>query len=296
RSVERGQTVAASLQAPELFIIAENLTDMQVDTSIDESEIGRIRLGQEASFTVDAFPGRTFEGTVRQIRKAAQTVSNVVTYTVVVSAANPTRELLPGMTANVRIVTDRHNDVLKVPNAALRFKPAGTDHSAATPAAPDAFAPGPSPPGQVQRERLVAELQLTDSQKSRLDAIYAAMRPKFMAQREAPQAERQKLAERNRSELRAQIAEMLSSEQKAKYDAIIAESGERRAGAARGRIYILDENRRPKAIDVRLGLSDGTATEIISPAVKEGMAVITGTVQAGGKTAPSPRPIGPRLF
>ncbi|MEW5888535.1 MAG: efflux RND transporter periplasmic adaptor subunit [Pseudomonadota bacterium] len=123
RSVEPGQTVAASLQAPELFVIARNLTDMQVETAIDEADVGRIREGQKAHFTVDAFPERQFEGTVRQVRKAAQVVSNVVTYTVVISADNADLSLLPGMTANVRIVTARKDKVLKVPNAALRFKP-----------------------------------------------------------------------------------------------------------------------------------------------------------------------------
>ncbi len=127
RSVDKGQTVAASLQAPELFIIAENLTDMRVDTSIDESEIGKIKVGQRASFTVDAFPGKVFDGKVQQVRKAAQTVSNVVTYLVEVSAANPDLQLLPGMTANVRIVTDVREGVLKVPNAALRFRPPQND-------------------------------------------------------------------------------------------------------------------------------------------------------------------------
>lgn len=127
RSVDKGQTVAASLQAPELFIIAENLTDMRVDTSIDESEIGKIKMGQRASFTVDAFPGKVFDGKVQQVRKAAQTVSNVVTYLVEVSAANPELQLLPGMTANVRIVTDVREGVLKVPNAALRFRPPQND-------------------------------------------------------------------------------------------------------------------------------------------------------------------------
>jgi HlyD family secretion protein len=123
RSVEPGQTVAASLQAPEMFIIARNLSDMQVETSIDEADVGRVQLGQKASFTVDAFPGRTFHGEVRQVRKAATVVSNVVTYTVIVSAANPDLTLLPGMTANVRIVTAQKEGVLKVTNAALRFKP-----------------------------------------------------------------------------------------------------------------------------------------------------------------------------
>jgi HlyD family secretion protein len=123
RSVDTGQTVAASLQAPELFVIAKNLTDMQVETSIDEADVGRLRLGQKATFTVDAFPGRSFEGEVMQVRKAAQVVSNVVTYTVIVSAANPQLNLLPGMTANVRIVTAQKESVLKIANAALRFKP-----------------------------------------------------------------------------------------------------------------------------------------------------------------------------
>lgn len=123
RSVDKGQTVAASLQAPELFIIAENLTDLRVDTSIDESEVGKIKLGQKATFTVDAFPGRTFEGEVNQIRKSAQVISNVVTYLVAISTQNSDLKLLPGMTANVRVVTSIEEDVLKVSNAALRFRP-----------------------------------------------------------------------------------------------------------------------------------------------------------------------------
>lgn len=124
RSVEPGQTVAASLQAPEMFVIARNLSDMQVETAIDEADVGRVKVGQEASFTVDAFPGRRFKGEVMQVRKAATVVSNVVSYTVVISAANPDLILLPGMTANVRITTAQKDSVLKVANAALRFRPA----------------------------------------------------------------------------------------------------------------------------------------------------------------------------
>jgi HlyD family secretion protein len=130
RSVEPGQTVAASLQAPEMFVIARNLADMQVETAIDEADVGRLQLNQEASFTVDAFPGKRFRGNVTQVRKAAQVVSNVVTYTIVVSAANPDLVLLPGMTANVRIITAQKEDVLKVANAALRFRPPTTEKSA----------------------------------------------------------------------------------------------------------------------------------------------------------------------
>ncbi|WP_420476044.1 efflux RND transporter periplasmic adaptor subunit [Noviherbaspirillum sp. ST9] len=299
RSVERGQTVAASLQAPELFVIAENLTDMQVDASIDESEIGRIRIGQKSTFTVDAFPGRSYEGTVKQIRKAAQNVSNVVTYTVVISAANPSRELLPGMTANVRIVTDTRSDVLKVVNAALRFRPAGASNDRPAAAQPEAPSNGQAG-GQMKamRERLEKELQLDDSQKAKLDTIFAGMREKFMSLRDAPEGDRQKTAERNRSDMRAQIMEMLNPEQKKKYEQIIAEGADRRGGSgARGRIYVLDEKKQPKPIEVRLGLSDGTTTEVISQDVKEGMDVITGTVQAQQQDGARPRqPAGPRLF
>ena len=301
RSVERGQTVAASLQAPELFIIAENLTDMQVDASIDESEIGRVHIGQKATFTVDAFPGRSFEGTVKQIRKAALNVSNVVTYTVVITAANPSRELLPGMTANVRVVTDSRADVLKAANSALRFRPQGAatgagDNPAAAPAAQQGQDPANGAGGQLRalRERLEKDLQLTGTQKTRLDAIYAGMRDKFTALRDAPDGERQKLSERNRSEMRAQIMEMLTPEQKRKYEEIIAESGERRGGA-RGRIYTLDDRKQPKAIEVRLGLTDGTTTEVISSELKEGMEIIVGTAQAPSDAKPRPA-TGPRMF
>lgn len=131
RSVEPGQTVAASLQAPELFVIARNLSDMQVETAIDEADVGRLQVGQEASFTVDAFPGKRFKGEVKQVRKAAQVVSNVVSYTVVVSASNPDLILLPGMTANVRIVTAQKDRVLKIANAALRFRPPSSDEKSA---------------------------------------------------------------------------------------------------------------------------------------------------------------------
>jgi HlyD family secretion protein len=131
KSVEPGQTVAASLQAPEMFVIAQNLSDMQVETAIDEADVGRLQVGQEANFTVDAFPGKRFKGQVMQVRKAAQVVSNVVSYTVVVSAANPELILLPGMTANVRIVTAQKDKVLKVANAALRFRPPSNDEKSA---------------------------------------------------------------------------------------------------------------------------------------------------------------------
>ena len=127
RNVDVGQTVAASLQAPTLFTIAQDLTKMQVDTNVDEADVSRVRVAQRVTFTVDSFPGQSFGGLVVQIRKAPQVLQNVVTYDVVVSAQNLDLRLLPGMTANVRIVTDQKADVLRVPNAALRFRPPGAE-------------------------------------------------------------------------------------------------------------------------------------------------------------------------
>ena len=125
RNVTIGQTVAATFQTPTLFLIATDLTKMQVDTNVSESDVGGMKQGQEASFTVDAFPGRVFRGAVEQVRQSPQTVQNVVTYDVVVAVANADLALKPGMTAAVNIVTARRPDVLRVPDQALRYTPSG---------------------------------------------------------------------------------------------------------------------------------------------------------------------------
>ena len=124
RSVDVGQTVAASFQTPTLFSIAQDLTKMQIDTSVDEADIGKVKSGQDVSFTVDAYPDTIFTGKVAVVRNAPTTVSNVVTYDVVIQVANPELKLKPGMTANVSITIETRPDVLRIPNAALRFKPA----------------------------------------------------------------------------------------------------------------------------------------------------------------------------
>ena len=125
RSVELGQTVAASLQSPTIFTIADDLRRMEIAASIDETDVGRVKPGQRVTFTVSTYAGREFEGKVKQVRLGSQTVSNVVTYTGIVSIENPRIEPLPGMTASVRIETDSRADVLRAPNAALRWRPAG---------------------------------------------------------------------------------------------------------------------------------------------------------------------------
>jgi HlyD family secretion protein len=323
RAIEKGQTVASSLQSPELFVIAQNLSDMQVDASIDESDVGRIRNGQKATFTVDAFPGQTFDGEVRQVRKAAQNVANVVTYVAVVAFNNTGNKLLPGMTANVRLITDVRQDVLKVPNAAMRVRIAGVEPAAqgasgaAQAASGDASsqAAGASGTGSSAaagagngagggqggggalaelRNRLVTELQLTPEQQAKVDAVYAAARLKFAALRDLASEERSKARERIMADTRAQIGELLTPEQKPKYAALLAEAGtSSRAGTStRGRIYLQGADGKPVAYNVRLGVSDSTSTELLvatnSPnadVLKEGATVIIGTSSAGSSGA-----------
>lgn len=125
RDVDVGQTVAASLSAPTLFTIAQDLTRMQLEAAVDEADIGQVKVGQTANFTVDAYPSRSFKGTVHQVRLAPETVQNVVTYTVIILVENDDLTLLPGMTANVTVDVDEARDVLKVPSTALRFRPDG---------------------------------------------------------------------------------------------------------------------------------------------------------------------------
>jgi HlyD family secretion protein len=130
RSVDVGQTVAASLAAPTLFLIAQDLTKMQVDTNVSEADVGRVRVDQSATFTVDAYPGRTFTGTVTSIREAPINVQNVITYDAVIGVSNPDLVLFPGMTANVKILVAERSSVLRIPNAALRYRPPSTPPAA----------------------------------------------------------------------------------------------------------------------------------------------------------------------
>ena len=262
RTIEKGQTVAASLQAPELFVIAQNLQDMQVDASIDESDVGRVRTGMKASFTVDAFPGQTFEGQVRQVRKAAQNVANVVTYVAVIGFSNTGGRLLPGMTANVRVVTDSRESVLKVPNAGLRVRIAGVEPAAGGASGPRRAASGaasgaatgtttgnaggwswlsqahaqPAGPGRglsAMRERLVGELQLTGDQQSKLDAIMSDLGPRFMGLRDMGEDERPAAREKLLAEMRGKINAMLDAKQKPRYAELLAQAQAQGPGGGR---------------------------------------------------------------
>jgi len=284
RNVDAGQTVAASLQAPVLFTIARDLRDMQVEAAIDEADVGRLRAGQPTSFTVDAFPRRSFSGEIVQIRKSPVTVQNVVSYTVVISARNADLALLPGMTANVRIVVDQRDGVLKVPNAALRFRPAGAAEP--TPAADAPAAPAPSAGGgqalQQFRERLVAELKPDAEQRARLDQIFGELRQKLAPLREVPdEAERRRQGERIRADVRARIMEILRPEQQAVYERLLRELGARGA-PTRGRAWIL-QGGALKPVALRLGLSDGTSTELVGDELAEDAEVVVGLAAGADK-------------
>jgi HlyD family secretion protein len=213
RAVDIGQTVAASFQTPTMFTIANDLTKMQVLAHIDEADVGKVHEGEDARFTVDAYPGEEFSGTIREVRQAPNTIQNVVTYDAVIAADNPDRKLRQGMTAAVKVLTSQKDDVLRVSNAALRWKPENA------PAASDQQQQQQTPGGS--RDRTMAR---TDRR-----AASAAQ----------PQANPGKPA----------------------------------------RVYKL-VNGRPVPADVRIGISDGQRTEVIS-GLAENDVVITGDAGSG---------------
>jgi HlyD family secretion protein len=153
RNVDVGQTVAASLQAPVIFQIANDLTKMQIDANVAEADVGGVAVDQDVDFTVDAFPSQTFHGKVVQVRNAPITVQNVVTYDTVIGVTNPDLKLKPGMTANVSIVSAHRDDVLKIPNGALRFRLPDESPASAAKRDPSASArqPGGKPPARAER-------------------------------------------------------------------------------------------------------------------------------------------------
>ena len=288
RTIEPGQTVAASLQAPELFTIAEDLSKMKIELAVDEADIGQVKAGQGVSFTADAFPDRQFRGVVDQVRLAATTTNNVVTYPVVVSVDNADGTLLPGLTVNAEIEVSNRRDVLKVSNAALRYKPVG--EAAAAPA-------GTRGGGAGMLEELVevaADLGLDATQQAAFDAAVAAQRERAQAQRQearpaaragaggppgmrgggAPDPSmraqlRQRMLERMQEHF-APFTRTLDDAQRTRWNAALASS----LGATRATVYRLADGR-PEAVQVRLGASDGSSTEIRGP-VQAGDAIITG--------------------
>jgi HlyD family secretion protein len=286
RNVDVGQTVAASLQAPTLFTIAKDLTRMQVDTNVSEADIGSVKLGQEAVFTVDAYPERSFRGKISEIRNAPINVQNVVTYDVVVQVDNPELRLKPGMTANVSILLAHREGVLKVPNAALRFQPEESAREARPQAPAEAAA---SAAGGAQLERLHKALELTSEQRAQVEEILRASRGEFQALREAAKPEEAR--RRIQALLRQKLWGLLTEAQRARFEATVQGAGPGAQGSP-GRVWISGQVGRPTPIPLLLGITDGSWSEVLTGDIQEGVEVIVDDLArkkaAGGGTGGAP--------
>jgi HlyD family secretion protein len=307
RTIEPGQTVAASLQAPVLFQIANDLSKLEAKITVDEADIGQVREGQVVRFTVDAFPDDTFTGVVTQVRKQPETESNVVAYIVIAQADNPGGRLMPGMTANADIVIQQLRGVLKVPAAALRWTP--PDQRPQSPrrgGGPVAVGPGGPGGGGGFRQgggggggggggsamggRMLEALDLSPDQRKKADVIVAEARARAMAAASGdPQARRQAMRQTTQ-EVLAKLEPILKPAQKAKLIALRARmaatgGGRGRGGMTGGVVHILRDGK-PVAVPVRVGASDGSFTQIVGP-LKAGDQVIV-----GGGPKPKPRTQG----
>jgi len=270
RSVDLGQTVAASLQAPTLFTIAANLDEMEVWATVDEADIGRIRAGQPVTFTVAAHPQANLRGVVKEIRLSPTTVNNVVTYTVVVTAANPEGRMLPGMTATLRIMTDERADVLRVPNAALRWRPPGS-----------AAAAGPATVASPMEAALRDMEDLTAAQRQEIEAAQQEFRAAMAALPADAEARRQG-GQAARQRLQSRLAGSLTPDQRARLASTRGQRG------ASGTVYVQDGAGAPRAVRVRTGLTDGQVTEVAGGPLTEGQAVVVGRERAGAQPAAAP--------
>ena len=299
RNVDVGQTVAASLQAPILFLIAQDLTRMQVNTNVSEADIGKVVEGQGVTFTVDAYPDAPFTGKVVQVRNAPMTVQNVVTYDAVVEVANPALKLKPGMTANVVFIIAERNPVLKVPNAALRFQPGGLGAGAE---AQDGSAAGRGDRLQALQQRLTQMLSLTRDQQTQLDDIIQRARQQGMQLREQDLSETERRERRRELQLqtRAHIRQLLNDTQRQQYEVWLetAEQQRRDAPAAglTGRVWIQQSHGILTPVSLRLGIASETHTELLDGELHDGQEVITGVLLATQRAPSTPPGFGRRPF
>jgi HlyD family secretion protein len=255
RNVDVGQTVAASLSAPQLFLIANDLSQMQILASVDESDIGQIHEGQDVRFTVQAYANQHFTGTVRQVRLQSATTENVVNYTVVVSVANPKGTLLPGMTATVEFLTGSAENALIVPNAALRFK--------ATP--------------EMQAEAGVGTHGMPEPRTAADSAAFAARRDSIRKARQAAGG----------GQGGGNGGGQFGGGQGGQNGATANRS--RASGSRPGfaQLWYVGPDGKAAVARVRTGLSDGQNTEVIGQNIKEGMQVIIGTNSATTTATPA---------
>lgn len=306
RKVDPGSTVAASLNAPVLFKIAQDLSKLEIKILVDEADIGQVKVGQQVNFTVDAFPSDRFTAVITQVRKQPETQSNVVAYVVIAQAENPDLKLLPGMTANAEITLERHTNVIRVPTAALRWVPAD-EQAPQTAGRPGGFPGGGggnfgggNPGGNAAARGAGAargggfrgnpvyvydQLDLSIDQMAKVEAIMATQRKTL----QDAQAKMQKEMQRNGSvdrtafqkqmqdlqtKSREQINLLLTPAQKAKMQQI--QSGQDASPFPRGQIYVLRDGK-PYRIGVGVGVTDGQNTQVVSNAFKQGdVAIISG--------------------
>jgi HlyD family secretion protein len=240
RDVEVGQTVAASMSAPTLFTIAQDLTRMQVVANIDQADIGLVEQAKGAEFTVDAFPGDEFEGTIQQLRLNPVSAQNVVTYNVVIDVANPEQKLKPGMTANLTITIDERRDVLKLPNAALRYTPQLTEEQRAARRAQA------GQNGERRRQAGAGEGQNNGGDANNAEGA-------------------QRGEGRRGGEVAAPTAPVLEGQTR--------------------RVWVLGPDGTPQPRRIKVGLTDGTATEVVEGELREGEVVVTGQNVAAGQSA-----------
>lgn len=275
RDVDVGQTVAATLQSPVLFTIAEDLTRMQVEVDVSEADVGRIRTGQDVEFTVDAFPERTFKADVRQVRNAATSIQNVVTYKIIAHMNNDSLLLRPGMTANVAVMVSTIKESLTIPNSALRFKPPGSIKEAGN---------QKSPPIRDRPffKRTVEAVGLDHDQSEEFAQIIQHAQQKLKAAYALPEGEKD-MAQAWRgffTQVLTQLHKILKEEQLPKflaYRSQLKDAGEqrRRQEGRQAKVYV-PGGKGPEAVRITVGITDDSQTQVIGGDLKEGDSVIIG--------------------
>ncbi|MDP5031014.1 MAG: efflux RND transporter periplasmic adaptor subunit [Paraglaciecola sp.] len=275
RQVDKGQAVSASLSAPTLFSIAQDLVNMQIEADVDEADIGRIKQHQGVKFTVDAYPERKFTGVVSQVRKAATVTSNVVTYKVIISVENKDLLLLPGMTANVDIILGERDNVLRVSNSALRFTPEGQSTNGER--------SGPDMSARVKD--LAEQLSLSAEQSKLLADAMATMQKSMLAARESrsnmgggPPAGPNDAMKKIRAQMDIELRSFLSAEQMEQYQALNQQRRKPRSEGnnnelQRAVVWVLRDGE-PQRVNVRVGIADLEYSELVSDELQEGDLVI----------------------
>jgi len=285
RNVEEGQTVAASMSSPTLFIIANNLRKMQINADIDEADIGKIKIGLPVEFSVDAYADEEFEGKINQVRLSPTSTQNIVTYSVIIDVDNPQMKLLPGMTANVTIIVREKNSVLRVPETALRFKPSKElwklfnlkwDNNLITPISRRGMSNTPAKTSGQPGQNISSSANPAGNREAIPDSLKAKIAQMTPEQR-AAFLKKAKQRNKTNTDVKAQTG----SNDQFNFSAgsLVQEK------QSRGRVWIL-ENGKPTPVDIVTGLSNGNFAVVIS-GLKEGQEFITGVNYKNAKQAAS---------